>query len=135
MKLLVEHGADPKMANSTNDTPLLAASGLVIEKPGESPGTPEEVEAAIKYLLELGADPMTVDDDGNTALHGVAVWGSNGAVEALVKAGAKLDVKNEKGQTPWRIAEGAVFEDAVLAQPQTAALLRKLMEERDLKVE
>ena len=26
--------------NSTGDTPLLAASGLVIEKPGESPGTP-----------------------------------------------------------------------------------------------
>jgi hypothetical protein len=35
----------------------------------------------------------------------------------------------------WRIAEGAVFEEAVLAQPQTAALLRRLMEERGLKVE
>jgi len=50
-------------------------------------------------------------------------------------AGARLDVKNKKGQTPWRIAEGAVFEDAVLAQPQTAALLRKLMEARSLTVE
>ena len=48
----------------------------------------------------------------------------------LVAAGAKLDVKNKRGLTPWRIAEGAVFEDAVLAQPQTAALLRRLMEER-----
>ena len=38
MKLLVEQGADPLAANSTGDTPLLAASGLVIEKPGESPG-------------------------------------------------------------------------------------------------
>ena len=53
----------------------------------------------------------------------------------LVAAGAKLDVKNKRGLTPWRIAEGAVFEDAVLAQPQTAALLRRLMEERGLKVE
>ena len=135
MRLLVEHGADPLLPNSTGDTPLLAASGLVIEKPGESPGTPEEVAAAIKFCLEHGADATTVDSEGNTALHGVAVWGSNAAVEMLVAAGARLDVKNDRELTPWRIAEGAVFEDAVLAQPQTAALLRRLMEERGLKVE
>lgn len=135
MKLLVEHGADPLRPNATGDTPLLAASGLVIEKPGESPGSPEECAAAIKFLLDLGADATTIDNDGNTALHGVAVWGSNAAVEMLVAAGAKLDVKNKRGLTPWRIAEGAVFEDAVLAQPHTAALLRRLMEARGLKVE
>jgi ankyrin repeat protein len=135
MKLLVQHGADPLRPNSTGDTPLLAASGLVIEKPGESPGTPQEVAAAIKFCLDHGADATTIDDEGNTALHGVAVWGSNAAVEMLVAAGARLDVKNQKGQTPWRIAEGAVFEDAVLAQPQTAALLRRLMEQRGLTVE
>ena len=44
-------------------------------------------------------------------------------------------MKNKQGGTPWRIAEGAVFEDAVLAQPQTAALLRRLMEERGMTVE
>ena len=135
MRLLAEHGADPLRANTTGDTPLLAASGLVIEKPGESPGTPEECAAAVKFLLDRGADATTVDNDGNTALHGVAIWGSNTAVEMLVAAGAKLDVKNKRGLTPWRIAEGAVFEDAVLAQPQTAALFRRLMEERGLKVE
>ena len=135
MQLLADHGADPLRANKTGDTPLLAASGLVIEKPGESPGTPEEVAAAIKFCLDRGADATTIDVDGNTALHGVAVWGSNAAVEMLVAAGARLDVKNKRGLTPWRIAEGAVFEDAVLAQPQTAALLRKLMEARGMKVE
>jgi hypothetical protein len=135
MRRLLELGADPLLANSTGDTPLLAASGLVIEKPGESPGTPEEVAAAVRLLLDRGADATTVDEDGNTALHGAAVWGSNDAVTMLVAAGAKLDVRNTRGLTPWRIAEGAVFEDAVLAQPQTAALLRRLMEERGLKVE
>jgi uncharacterized protein len=135
MKLLVEHGADPLKANTMGDTPLLAASGLVIEKQGESPGTPDEVAEAIRFLLALGADATTVDSEGNTALHGVAVWGSNGAAEALVQAGAKLDVKNARGLTPWRIAEGAQFEDSVSRQPQTAALLRRLMEQRGLKVE
>jgi uncharacterized protein len=135
IRVLVDHGADPLRSNATGDTPLLAASGLVIEKPGESPGNPDECAAAVKFLLDLGADATTVDNDGNTALHGAAVWGSNDAVEMLVKAGARLDVKNKRGLTAWRIAEGAVFEDAVLAQPQTAALLRRLMEERGLKVE
>ena len=106
------------LPNTSGDTPLLAASGLGIEKPGESPGLPEEVDQAVKLCLELGADATTVDAAGNTALHGAAVWGANGAVEALVAAGAKLDLKNKKGQTPWRIAEGAQFEDAVLAQPR-----------------
>ena len=80
---------------------------------GRKPRTPEEVAAAVQFLLDLGADATTVDAEGNTALHGVAIWGSNGAVEMLVNAGAKLDVKNKRGLTPWRIAEGAVFEDAV----------------------
>jgi ankyrin repeat protein len=135
LKFLAANGGGVMIPNVNGDTPLLAASGLGIEKPGESPGTPEEVNQAIKLCLDLGADPKVIDDDGNTALHGVAVWGANRAVEMLVAAGAVLDIKNKKGQTPWRIAEGAVFEDAVLAQPETAALLRRLMEERGLKVE
>ena len=44
----------------TGDTPLLAASGLVIEKPGESPGTPRKSRPPCKFLLDLGADA----DDG-----------------------------------------------------------------------
>jgi ankyrin repeat protein len=135
MRLLAEHGGGEMIPNATGDTPLLAASGLGIEKPGESPGNPDEVTEAIKFCLELGADATVVDNNGNNALHGAAVWGSNGAVELLVAAGAQLNLKNHKGQTPWRIAEGAVFEDAVLAQPQTAALLRRLLEQRGLKVE
>jgi ankyrin repeat protein len=135
MRLLAASGADPLMPNATGDTPLLAASGLSIEKPGENPGSPDEVTEAIRLCLELGADPNTVDDNGDTALHGAAMWGSNGAVELLVAAGATLDVKNTRGLTPWRIAEGAVFEDALLAQPRTAALLRRLLEARGLPVE
>jgi ankyrin repeat protein len=135
MRLLAASGGAEMIPNINGDTPLLAASGLAIEKPGESPGNPEEVDQAIKFCLELGADPMVIDKDGNTALHGAAVWGANGAVQMLVDAGVRLDLKNKLGRTPWRIAEGAVFEDAVLAQPKTAALLRRLMEERGLTVE
>jgi ankyrin repeat protein len=135
MKLLLEAGADPLRPNATNTTPLMAAAGLAMERPGEQQGTQEDVAKAVKMLLDLGADPNTIDENGNTALHGTAVWGSNGAVEHLVAAGAKLDVKNAKGLTPWSVANHYYFADAVLAQPQTAALLKRLMEERGMKVE
>ena len=39
-------------ANTMGDTPLFAASGLVIEKQGESPGTPDEVAQAVKLLFD-----------------------------------------------------------------------------------
>lgn len=132
MKLLLEAGADPLRPNITGTTPLMAAAGLAMERPGEQQGTQEDVAKAVKILLDLGADPNTTDENGNTALHGAAVWGSNGAVEYLVAAGAKLDVRNKKGLTPWSVANHYYFADAVLAQPQTAALLRRLMEEAGL---
>ena len=135
MRLLAEHGADLLRANVTRDTPFLAASGLVIEKPGESPGTPEECAAAVKFLLDRGADATTVDKDGNTAFTASRYGDRTTRSRCSSPPGAKLDVKNKRGLSPWRIAEGAVFEDAVLAQPQTAALLRRMMEERGLKVE
>ena len=135
MRLLATSGGADMAPNTSGDTPLLAASGLGIEKPGESPGLPEEVDQAVKLCLELGADATDGRCAGEYRASRSRRVGSERRVEALVAAGAKLDVKNKKGQTPWRIAEGAHFEDAVLAQPRTAALLRRLMEERGLKVE
>ena len=53
----------------------------------------------------------------------------------LVESRGKAGREEQAGPHAMAIAEGAVFEDAVLAQPQTAALLQQLMEERGLKVE
>ncbi len=59
--------------------------------------------------LELGGDAAAVDANGETALHGAALRGANGAVKLLVEAGARLDLKNKKGWTPLRIAEGVSY--------------------------
>ena len=56
MRLLVELGADPKIPNADNCPALLAAAGIGVMAPGEEPGTDEEVVAAMKYILQLGAD-------------------------------------------------------------------------------
>ena len=133
MRLLAANGADPLRPNVNGTTPLVAAAGIGIEMPGENPGTPELVAEAVKLSLELGADPTTVDVNGNTALHGVAIWGSNAALRLLVAAGAKLDVINECGWLPWDIANGVAYDGNLIGlHADTADLLRQLMEERGL---
>ena len=134
MRLLALSGADPFLPNDEGTTPLMAAAGVGLWFPGESPGTPEEAAAAVEFCLELGGDATTVDANGDTALHGAAYWDSPRAVELLVAAGARLDVTNETGWTPLRIADGVAITASIHAAPDTAALLRRLMRERGLPV-
>ncbi len=60
MRLLVEHGADPKINTEVGVTPLMAAACLDYyegETPGPLTGVPEaERLAAVKYAYELGID-------------------------------------------------------------------------------
>lgn len=131
MRLLAEQGADPLLPNSTGTTPLMAAAGIGIEMPGENAGTPEEVAEAVAFNLERGGRATDVDVNGETALHGAAHWGSNRAIEQLVAAGARLDARNHCGWTPWDIANGVAYDGNVIGNtPETAALLRQLMEAR-----
>jgi len=134
MRLLAAHGADPFRPNVEGTTPLMAAAGVGLWFPGESPGTPAEAAEAVAFCLELGGDATTVDANGDTALHGAAYWDSPRAVELLVAAGARLDATNEIGWTPLRIADGVAITASIHASPETAALLRRLMTERGLPV-
>src|SRR5262245_3735225 len=72
IKLLVELGADPLIANSDGCTPLLAAAGVGTRYPGEEAGTEAEALETVALLLELGSDINAVDRNGETAMHGAA---------------------------------------------------------------
>ena len=134
MRLLADLGADPLLPNEDGTTPLMVAAGVGLWFPGESPGTPEAVAEAVTLALELGGDPTTVDANGDTALHGAAYWDSPGAVELLVAAGARLDLKNERGWTPLRIADGVAITAGLHVSPAVADLLRRMRQERGLPV-
>ena len=134
MRLLAESGADPLLPNEEGTTPVMAAAGVGLWFPGESPGTPEDAAAAVTLALELGGDPTTVDANGDTALHGAAYWDSPGAVEALVAAGAKLDLENNRGWTPLRIADGVAITAGIHVSPAVADLLRQMRSARGLPV-
>lgn len=109
MKLLVELGADPMLPNKNGATPLMAAAGLGCHAPTEEAGTEPECLDAVAYLLQLGADVNTVDDNGETAMHGAAYKSLPKVVEFLATKGAKISVwntKNKAGWTPLLIAQG-----------------------------
>lgn len=126
VRLLLEHGADPSITTEEGATPMMAAAGVGIWQVGESAGANEEAFEAVKIFHELGNDVNAVDANGDTALHGAAHRGSNEIVQFLVERGAKLDVPNKLGWTPWAIADGVFYPNTYNRRLDTAALLLKL---------
>jgi len=150
MKLLLAHGADPKLATDFGDTALSAAAGI-----GWVEGVTYEHSRganaeAVRMLLELGLDVNSANRDGRTPLMGAALKGRSEVVQLLVDKGARLDTRDRgsrdtdtsvskiAGHT-WQALDYAdglvrVGVQSAVTHPDTAALLRKLMTERGLPV-
>ncbi|HEU0118941.1 MAG TPA: ankyrin repeat domain-containing protein [Bryobacteraceae bacterium] len=129
MRVLAELGADPKINNTDNSTPLMAAAGLGTRSPGEDSGTEPEVLEAMQVALDLGNDINAVDNNGETAMHSAAYKNYPKAVEFLAAHGARREVwdkKNKQGWTPLRIAEGYRFGN-FKPSPVTVEALHRVM--------
>ncbi len=126
MRALVAHGADPLVPNEDGTTALMVAAGVGIWAVGESPGTNEEALQAVKLMLELGDVVTTVDANGDTALHGAVIRGSEPLVRFLVDQGADLEAVNEKGWTPLTMAEGVFYSNTGKRWPEIEKLLLEL---------
>jgi mono/diheme cytochrome c family protein len=137
MRVLVELGADPKITTSDGTSALMAAAGVGVYGPGESPGTAEEAFEAVKLAFEVGGgDVNGANKDGETALLG-AVYrgGAVPVIQFLADKGARLDAENKKHWTPLVASEGVVYASSGIRRyPEAAALIRKLMRERGLAI-
>ena len=148
MKLLLQHGADPKIATANGDTALMVSAGIGWVEGVTYEWSEAENLEAVKMCLDLGIDPNAVDGDGRTALHGAAHKGRNDVVQLLVQHGAKLDAKDNGSRDTFTGAlKGHQWEpidysrglvrvgvQSAIAHPDTEALLKKLMEEKGLPV-
>lgn len=129
MKLLLAHGADPKIATFNGTTPLAAASGVGWVRgqtfvPG---GVPAQLEA-VKMLVDLGGDVNQANDMGLAPLHGAAFRWSDEVITYLVERGAKLDTKDKVGRTPLTWASGVTIPSTPPEpNPRTMALIQKLI--------
>jgi ankyrin repeat protein len=111
MRLLLELGADPKIGNVDNCTPLTVACGIGVgsSAANEVAGEEPEVLEAAQLLLDLSADVNAVDANGETTMHGAAYKNLPKVVQFLTDKGAKVEIwnrKNKYGWTPLMIAEG-----------------------------
>jgi ankyrin repeat protein len=148
MKLLLNHGADPKALTANGDNALTASAGIGwVEGVTYERSAKENLEA-MRMLLDLGLDPNHANVEGRTALMGAALKGRGDVVQLLVDRGAKLD-QHDRGSRDTdkvgSIAAGATWQpidyaeglvrvgvQSAIARPETAALIRKLMAERGM---
>jgi len=112
IKALVDAGADPRLATDRGTTPLIMAAGggtdVQRERSLEERATALETA---KFLLELGTDVNAAGQYGWTALHAAAYQGNNPVIEYLVSQGAKIDQKDEFGQTALSISLSVLTKD------------------------
>jgi ankyrin repeat protein len=145
VRLLLAHGADPKIPTFDHTTPLMTAAGV-----GWADGTihehsEDETLEVVKLLLGLGSEINLANDHGITALHGAAYKGANKVVQFLVDHGADLAAQ-DKGEdygfgvssvrmTPLNWAEGVpIGMSSAIYHDDTVALMTRLMKERGIPI-
>ena len=115
MRTLSDAGADTRLPMIDGTTPLMAAAGIPAQLPTfdrrnrlalvRIPDEPLAV-AAVTLALERGGVANAANAAGQTALHGAAMQNYPLVIRLLVERGARLDVKNRRGQTPLDVANG-----------------------------
>jgi ankyrin repeat protein len=126
IRLLLDGGADPKLATKDGNTALMFASGVGYRDKNTRSSERDALEA-VKIFVEAGLDLHRVNTRGETALHGAADRGADTIVQFLVDRGAELNVKNKQGFTPLDVALGkASLSQLPVPKPTTVSLLRKL---------
>ncbi|MFC1743309.1 ankyrin repeat domain-containing protein [Candidatus Riflebacteria bacterium] len=97
VKLLLDCGASPNSQDKSGQTPIFR---YVAEPHSESSHVPEDFFILLQHP---GLDLNIKDNDGNTVLH-LAIKNSFATItKILINKGAKIEIKNNDGQTPMEM--------------------------------
>lgn len=137
MELLLQHGADIRLANVNGVTPMVA---LTNRGGTRNRGKDEaKVIHGIELLLEAGADLNERGGrDGVTPLHTAVRLNWQQVVRFMVDSGADLLARDARGLIPLDYATGKADSvsfgnfDVVGELPEMAALVRELMQEKGI---
>jgi ankyrin repeat protein len=145
VRLLVDHGADPRIGTFDNTTPLMVAAGVGWAEGFTFQYSEDQTLELVEFLLGKAAGINDANQDGITALHGAAYKGANKVVQLLVDRGADLAAQ-DKGEdygfgvstvrmTPLNWAEGVpIGMSSPIYHDETVDLLSRLMKERQIPI-
>jgi uncharacterized protein len=126
MRILLAHGADPKITTKDENTAFLFAAGVGY-RDKNTRGSEKDALEGLKVLTALGVDWNQQNAKGETALHGAAGRGADTIVSYLVAQGSHLDAKTKLGLTPLDYAMGKnVVSQLPVPHDSTVALIQKL---------
>jgi ankyrin repeat protein len=128
MRLLMRHGADPKIATAGGTTALAAAAGVNWVVAQTYDEGPDALLEAVRICYDAGVDVNAANSKGIRAIHGAANRGSDAIVRFLVEHGADIRAKDGEGRTPLDWANGVFLAThPAVPRPSTIALLQKLL--------
>jgi uncharacterized protein len=148
VRLLLEHGADPRLVSKDGETMLSAAAGLAFIQGYHRGKLPAERLQVVKLFVELGNNVNHADDYGITPLMAAANGGDTKLIQYLVDVGADLGArdlgKKNDGQfgssveplmpIDYAIGVGTfVPNNAVIIREDAVALMSTLMKERGIR--
>ena len=148
IRILLDHGARVDLPNAMGVTPFMTAAGIGVSIRDpignyQAPDTQANSIATMDVLLKAGADvnaritdtsghtariarPSTMTSrQGQTALYGAINWGWTQVVQYLLDHGARVDVADAAGKTPFDASKGNAGGRDYKNVPEIVALLQK----------
>jgi uncharacterized protein len=148
MQLLLKYKADPQATTANGDNALTASGGIGWVEGVTYERSAKENFEAMKMLLDLGLDSNHANNEGRTALMGAAMKGRPDVIQMLVDRGANLAAHDKGNRDTDKVSSAAagktwqaidyaeglvrVGVQSAVVRPEAAALIRKMMAERNM---